>query len=56
MPKSIQGRALGRMHDMYMALLKEAAMQACNNFLPLYAAKYERTCECLSKDLKSLFL
>jgi len=55
MPKSIQGRAKGRIHDMYMAPTKDEAMKAYNNFLSLYDAKYDRACECLRKDVKSLF-
>lgn len=55
MPKSIQGRAKQRIHDIYMAETKREAEDAYASFLQDYQAKYPRACECLSKDKESLF-
>jgi transposase-like protein len=55
MPKSIQGRAKVHIHDMYMAPTKDEAMKAYHHFLSLYEVKYDRACECLRKDVASLF-
>ena len=55
MPKSVQGKAKTRIHDMYMADTLENALKAYEDFLALYEAKYPKACECLSKDKDDLF-
>jgi transposase-like protein len=55
MPKSVQGRAKQRIHDMYMAETRKEALKAYEEFLTLYEAKYPRACECLRKDKEDLF-
>lgn len=55
MPKGVQGRAKKRIHDMYMAETKAQALQAYNEFLHLYEAKFPAACECLRKDKDVLF-
>ena len=55
MPKSVQPKAKAHIRDMYLAPTKEEAIKAYHHFLSRYRAKYERACECLSKDLDSLF-
>jgi transposase-like protein len=55
MPTSVQDRAKVHIHDMYMAPTKDEAMKAYNHFLSSYEVKYDRACECLRKDVASLF-
>lgn len=55
MPRSVQGKAKTRIHDMYMADTKQNALKAYEEFLTLYNAKYPKACECLSKDKDDLF-
>jgi transposase-like protein len=55
MPKGVQSKAKGRIHDMYMAETKEDALKAYKEFLALYEAKFPGACQCLSKDKDVLF-
>ena len=55
MPKGVQGKAKKHIHDMYMAETKGQALQAYNEFLHLYGAKFPAACECLRKDKDVLF-
>ena len=55
MPKGVQSKAKGQIHDMYMAETKEDALKAYDEFMALYQAKFPRACECLSKDKEELF-
>jgi len=55
MPKSMQGKAKQRIHDMYLAETKEQALAAYNEFLHLYEAKYPKACACLREDKEVLF-
>ena len=55
MPTSVQDRAKVHIRDMYMAPTKDEAMKAYNHFLSSYEVKYDRACECLRKDVASLF-
>jgi len=55
MPRSVQGHAKTRIHDMYMADTRANALKAYDEFLALYGAKYPRACDCLSKDKEDLF-
>jgi len=55
MPRGVQSKAKARIHDMYMADTRKAALKAYDEFLALYEAKYPKACECLSKDKEDLF-
>ncbi len=55
MPQGVQGKAKKRIHDMYLAETREQALQAFDEFLRLYEAKFPRACECLRKDKDALF-
>ena len=50
MPKSVQPKAKGGLHEIYHAETKEEASKAFDNFLEKYNAKYEGACRCLEKD------
>jgi len=55
MPKGIQSKAKRRIHDMYLAATKEQALQAYDEFLDLYEAKFPKACACLRNDKEVLF-
>jgi transposase-like protein len=55
LPKSLQPTAKDKIHQMYLAPTKEAALKAFNVFGSLYEAKYPKACECLRKDREVLF-
>lgn len=55
MPKSIQSKAKSMIHEMYMALSKEAALSAYDHFIKTFEDKYPKAVECLTKDKESLF-
>jgi putative transposase len=50
MPKSVQGHAKAKIHEIYMAESKKQAQKAFDSFIELYGAKYPKACECLKKD------
>jgi len=50
MPKSVQTKAKGDLHEIWQAETKDDANKAFDNFLEKYAAKYAPACECLKKD------
>ncbi len=50
MPKSVQPKAKGDLHEIWQAETKADALAAFNHFLEKYDAKYEKACECLRKD------
>lgn len=50
MPKSIQPRAKGDLHEIWQAATREDANKAFDHFLEKYEAKYPGACECLKKD------
>jgi transposase-like protein len=54
LPKSLQPKAKGELHDIWQAATREAAGKAFDNFLEKYQAKYASACECLSKDRDEL--
>lgn len=54
LPKSIQAKAKKRIHDIYMAETKQAAIKAYNLFIKSYESKYSKATECLSKDRESM--
>ena len=55
LPKKVQPEAKQRIHEMYMAPTKKAAVEAYGEFLKAYEAKYPKACECLQKDREELF-
>lgn len=55
MAKSVQARAKEKIHQMYLAPTKQAALKSYEEFLILYQLKYPKACECLAKDKEVLF-
>ncbi len=55
LPKSVQPDAKGLLLDMYQSPTKEAAHKVYERFLSLYQDRYEKACECLTKDFEVLF-
>jgi transposase-like protein len=55
MPSSVHAKVKEKIHDMYLAPIKEQALVAYNSFLTLYEAKFPQACECLKKDKEILF-
>ena len=53
-PKSVQPRAKGDLHEIWMAETRDQANKAFDAFLAKYQAKYEAACECLGKDREVL--
>ncbi len=54
LPKSMQGKAKRRLHDIYRAETREAAERAFDAFVALYRQKFERAVQCLEKDRDEL--
>jgi putative transposase len=54
MPKSVQPKAKGDIHEIWQAETKAEAEKALNHFLEKYDAKYQKACECLRKDREQL--
>lgn len=54
MPKSVQPKAKGDLHEIWQAETKEAAEKALNAFYEKFEAKYAAACECLRKDRDEL--
>ncbi|EMI43787.1 IS256 family transposase [Rhodopirellula sp. SWK7] len=50
MPKSVQPKAKGDLHEIWQAETKDDANKAFDHFLEKYGAKYAGACECLRKD------
>ena len=50
MPKSLQAKAKGHLHDIWMAETKNEAGKAFDYFLSAYGAKYDKAVQCLEKD------
>jgi len=55
MPKSVQSRAKEKIHDIYLAPTREQSLVAYNAFISLYHTKFEKACECLTRDKDVLF-
>ena len=55
LPKSIQGQAKDKIHEMYLAPTRVAGLKAFEAFSALYGAQYPKACECLTKDKEALF-
>jgi putative transposase len=54
MPKSVQPKAKGDIHEIWQAETKVEALTAFDHFLEKYDAKYPKACECLRKDREQL--
>lgn len=54
LPQSMQGKAKGMLHDIYLAETKEEAEKAFERFTSLYRAKYDKAVACLEKDRDAL--
>lgn len=54
LPKKQQPEAKERLHEIWMAETRKDATAAFDQFLELYAAKYEKACSCLKKDRTEL--
>ena len=55
MPKSVQGKAKGMLHEMWQAPTKEKALAAYEHFLSSWWEKYPKATECLRTDKEELF-
>ena len=54
MPKSVQPKAKGDIHEIWQAETKADAETAFDHFLDKYDAKYQKACDCLRKDREQL--
>ena len=54
LPRSVQPRAKGDLHEIWMGETRAQAIKAFDAFLAKYQAKYEGACECLRKDREVL--
>ena len=50
LPRSVQPKAKGDLHEIWQAETRDEANQAFDYFLEKYQAKYSAACECLTKD------
>lgn len=50
LPKSVQPKAKGDLHEIWQAETRAMANKAFDHFLEKYAAKYDKACACLQKD------
>jgi transposase-like protein len=50
MPKSVQPKAKGDLHEIWKAETKDGACKAFDGFIEKFSAKYAAACECLNKD------
>lgn len=55
LPKSLQGKAKGMLHDQYLAPTREDALKAFDLFVESFGTKYPKAVECLVKDKDDLF-
>ena len=66
LPKTVQAQAKGRIHQtclrsalrcrqVYLSPTREDALEAYEDFISLFEAKYPKACECLEKDKDVLF-
>jgi transposase-like protein len=54
MPKSVQPKAKGDLHEIWQAETRKDAERAFDDFLEKYGAKYSKACDCLRKDRREL--
>ena len=50
LPKSVQPKAKGDLHEIWQAETRADALTAFDDFLEKYDAKYPKACDCLRKD------
>jgi len=55
LPKSLQAKAKGMLHDQYLAPTREEALKAYTLFVESFGDKYPKAVECLVKDKDDLF-
>lgn len=55
LPKALQEKAKGMLHDQYLAPTREEALKAFALFVESFGAKYPKAVECLVKDKDDLF-
>ena len=55
LPKAIQAKAKGMLHDQYLAPTRQEALKAHELFVASFAEKYPKAVECLTKDKEELF-
>ena len=55
LPKAVQPDAKRLIHQMYQSPTRAAAHKVYEHFLSLYQDRYEKACECLTKDEEILF-
>ena len=55
MPKSVQGKAKGMLHEMWQAPTKEKALAAYEHFVNSWQEKYPKAVDCLREDKEELF-
>ena len=55
MPRSVQGKAKGMLHEMWQAPTKEKALAAYEHFVNSWEEKYPKAVECLRQDKVELF-
>jgi len=54
MPRGVQAKAKGDLHEIWQADTKANAIKAFDHFLQKYQAKYAGSCDCLRKDRDEL--
>jgi len=54
LPRSLQGKAKGMLHEIWMAPTRTRARAAFERFLETYQGKYPKATECLQKDRDAL--
>ena len=54
LPQSMQGKAKGMIHEIYLAESRANAEKAMDTFCDLYRAKYPKAVDCLEKDREPL--
>ena len=55
MPKSVQGKAKGMLHEMWQAPTKEKALGVYEHFVNSWQEKYPKAVDCLRQDKEELF-
>ena len=55
MPKSVQAKAKGMLHEMWQAPTKAKALTAYEHFVTSWEEKYPKAVECLRQDKEELF-
>ena len=54
LPRSVQGKAKGMLHEIWLAPTRSRARAAFDRFLETYEGKYPKASECLRKDREAL--